>query len=114
LNGLAAIAPSIERGIPVVSDSHGLALETGTARRLPAPARRLLSFYERRLVARSSGVITVNDEIADILRDRYRPTKIAVVHNCPERWSPPLERPSLIRAAAGIPTGAPVILYHGG
>jgi glycosyltransferase involved in cell wall biosynthesis len=35
------------------------------------------------------------------------------VHNCPERWSPPEERPARLRNAAGVPPGAPIVLYHG-
>ena len=39
LTGLAAIVPNLPRGVPVVYDSHELFLETGTALRLPGPAR---------------------------------------------------------------------------
>ena len=56
----------------------------------------------------------MNDEIARILARRYRPRRIEVVHNCPERWSPPVTPPALIREAAGIPDGAAIVLYHGG
>ena len=114
LTGLAAIMPNLPRRSPVVYDSHELFLETGTALRLPGPARRLLRAYERRLVSRTSAVITVNDEIADVLRRRYRPARIDVVHNCPDRWSPPRSGAPLLREAAGIPVGAPIVLYHGG
>jgi glycosyltransferase involved in cell wall biosynthesis len=114
LTGLAAIVPHLGGRIPIVYDSHELFLETGTAARLPAVVRRLFRSYERRLVSRSSAVITVNDEIARILGRRYRPKRIEVVHNCPERWTPPSAPSSLIREAAGIPAGAPIVLYHGG
>ncbi len=114
LTGLAAIVPHLPRRSAVVYDSHELFLETGTALRLPKAARRLLRVYERRLVSRTLAVITVNDEIASILARRYKPRRIEVVHNCPERWSPPAARPDLIREAAGIPDGAPIVLYHGG
>ena len=113
LTGLAAIVPYLGRGVPVIYDSHELFLETGTAARLPSPARRLLRLYEKRLVARTFGVITVNDEIAQVLRARYQPKRIAIVHNCPERWQPSTGKP-LLREAAGIPVGAPIVLYHGG
>lgn len=114
LTGLVAIVPNLRTNVPVVYDSHELYLETGTALRLPAPARRVLRAYERRLVSRTSAVITVNDEIADVLRRRYRPRRIEVVHNCPGRWRPPPERSSLLRQAAGVPPDAPMVLYHGG
>jgi len=114
LTGLAAIIPNLRTGVPVVYDSHELFLETGTALRLPAPVRHLFRAYERRLVSRCSAVITVNDEIADVLHRRYRPRRIEVVHNCPSLWSPPPTGSPLLRQAAGIPLGAPIVLYHGG
>ncbi len=89
LTGLAAIIPNLRTGVPVVYDSHELFLESGTAAALPRLARRVLHFYERRLVSRAAALITVNDEIADVLHRRYRPRRIEVVHNCPSRWSPP-------------------------
>lgn len=113
LTGLAAIVPYIGPHVPVVYDSHELFLETGTAIRLPSPARHLLRMYERRLVSRTSAVITVNDEIAQILRRRYRPLRMAVVHNCPEHWQPPRIASTLIRDATGVPASAPIVLYHG-
>lgn len=113
LTGLAAIAPRLPRSAPLVYDAHELFLETGTALRLPTLARRLLRKYERRLVARTSAVITVNDGVAAELRRRYRPTTIVAVHNCPDRWSPPPARLPLLREATGIPASSPIILYHG-
>ena len=114
MTGLVAIVPNLRTDVPVVYDSHELYLETGTAARLPAPMRRALRAYERRLVSRASAVVTVNDEIADVLRHRYRPRRIEVVHNCPGRWSPPPVRPMLLHQAAGVPVDAPIVLYHGG
>ncbi len=114
MTGLAAIAPWVQGDVPIVYDSHELYLETGTALRLPGPVRRLLRRYEKHLVGRASGVITVNREIATVLTRRYRPRRVALVHNCPELWSPPDPRPDLIRAAASIPEGSPIVLYHGG
>jgi glycosyltransferase involved in cell wall biosynthesis len=58
-------------------------------------------------------VVTVNGALAAVLRRRYRPRRVVVVHNCPDRWSPPATRPDLIRAAAGIPADSPVVLHHG-
>ena len=113
LTGLAAIAPNVPKGIPIVYDSHELFLEAATASRLPGPLRQFLRRYERHLVARTSAVITVNEEIADVLHRRYRPRRIEVVHNCPDRWIAPTHRATLLREAARIPAGAPIILYHG-
>jgi glycosyltransferase involved in cell wall biosynthesis len=113
LTGLAAVAPRIGPATPLVYDAHELFLETGTALKLPRVARSMLRAYERRLVSRASAVVTVNDALAAVLQRRYRPTRILAVHNCPDRWSPPTARPRLLSEAAGIPEGAPVILYHG-
>jgi glycosyltransferase involved in cell wall biosynthesis len=113
LTGLAAIAPSLTRGTSVVYDSHELFLETGTALRLPAALRWGLGWYERRLVSQTTAVITVNEEVASILRTRTRTHRVLAVHNCPDRWIQPVERPTVLRAAADVPRGAPIILYHG-
>jgi glycosyltransferase involved in cell wall biosynthesis len=113
LTGLAAIAPSLRRGVPLVYDSHELYLESGTAAMLPRLARRILRYYEKRLISRVAALITVNDEIAAALVRRYRPRIAAVVHNCPV-LATPWPSGSLIRDATGIPAAAPIVLYHGG
>lgn len=113
LTALAGVLPALGRDVPVVYDAHELFLEAGTALRLPKPARILLRAYERRLVSRVSAVVTVNNALAEVLRRRYRPRMILVVHNCPDRWSVPDTKPALIREAAGIPGDQPVILHHG-
>jgi glycosyltransferase involved in cell wall biosynthesis len=100
LTGLAAVAPQADPATPLVYDAHELFLETGTALRLPKVAHSMLRAYEHRLVSA-------------VLRARYQPTRILALHNCPDRWSPPVNRPTLLRDAAGIPDEAPVILYHG-
>jgi len=114
LTGLAAIVPALPRGTPVVYDSHELFLEAGTASRLPGLARRSLRAYERRLVSRTTAVITVNPEIEAVLQRRYRPRRTAVVANCPEPPFPPPTRGQLIGDAIGLPAEAPIVLYHGG
>jgi glycosyltransferase involved in cell wall biosynthesis len=113
LTGLVAVAPRVGHGARVIYDAHELFLETGTALRLPWPLRRLLRAYEGRLVSGTSAVVTVNDELAAVLRQRYHPKRIEAVHNCPEVWAPPPKRPDVLRHSAGIPPRAPVILYHG-
>jgi glycosyltransferase involved in cell wall biosynthesis len=113
LTALAGVLPALGSGVPVVYDAHELFLESGTAAVLPAPIRRLLRAYERRLVARVSAIVTVNDALASVLRRRYGAMRVEVVHNCPDRWWPPAAKPTLIRDATGIPVDEPVVLYHG-
>ena len=113
LTGLAAIAPAVDSAVPIVYDSHELFMESGTAIHLPGPARAFLRRYEARLVARCAAVVTVNDALATVLRDRYRPRRVVVVHNCPDRWTRPDVVPDVLRRAAGIPAECPVILHHG-
>ncbi len=113
LPALAAVLPGLEADVPVVYDTHELFLEAGTAARLPAFLRRLMRIYERRLVGRASAVVTVNDGLAQVLRRRYAPRRIAVVHNCPNRWEPSAPRPTVLRDVAGIEPEASVVLYHG-
>jgi glycosyltransferase involved in cell wall biosynthesis len=114
LPALAAVAPIVGGMAPIVYDSHELFLEAGTAGRLPGPVRSVLRRYERHLVAGVSATVTVNDALAEVLRRRYRPKRILVVHNCPDRWSPQGRTGGPLRGAAGIPDDARVILYHGG
>jgi len=113
LPALVAVLPRIAGRMPVVYDSHEIFLETGTALRLPRPGRAMLRWYERRLVARTFAVVTVNQALAEVLGKRYAPTRLAVVHNCPDRWSRPVPRPDLIRQRLSLPRGTPVVLYHG-
>ena len=113
LTGLSAIVPSLPAGIPLVYDSHELYLESGTAFMLPDPVRWILRSYERRCIARAAALITVNDQIADELKRRYRPRTAAVVHNCPVLETPP-PTGMLNRHAAGIPSDSPIVMYHGG
>lgn len=111
--GLVAVGGSIRPGPALVYDVHDLFVETGTAVRLPRMLRWAIRQYERRLIRRVDLVVAVNQPLADIVRDRYRPKSMIVVHNCPPRWTPPEPRPDLIREATGIPASAPIILYHG-
>ncbi len=113
LPGLAAVAPLLGGRVPFVYDSHEIFLDAGTAGRLPGPVRRMLRAYERRLVSEAAALVTVNDSLAEVLGDRYRPRQTLVVHNCPGRWTPAPGAPDRLRASAEIPAGDPVILYHG-
>ena len=122
LSGLpGAIAAATMRGRhgpgtrpAVVYDSHEIYVESGRMAKLPGWARRVLVHQERSWVGRIDALVTVNQSLAEDLGRRYAPRRVVVVRNCPARWQPPEGRPDLLRRAAGIPAGSPVILYHGG
>ncbi len=98
----------------LVYDSHEIYVESGRIAKLPGWVRRILARRERGWVDRVDALVTVNQSLAEDLGRRYRPRRVVVVRNCPARWEPPEPRPDLLRAAAGIPAGHPVALYHGG
>ena len=114
LTGLAAIIPRLRDELPLFTTRTNYswirARRHGCLTRFAAcSGRSSAGWYRER-----PSVITVNDEIAAVIRRRYRPAEIVVVHNCPDLWVPPPSKPTLIREAAAIPLGAPIILYHGG
>ena len=108
-----AIAGSIGTQAALIYDVHDLFVETATPSRLPTVLRWAIRRYERHLMRRVDLAITVNEALATVIRDRYHPRSLIVVHNCPPRWTLPRPRPDLIRQIAGISRDAPVILYHG-
>jgi len=113
LTGLIAVGPLVRSPAVLVYDSHEIFLETGTAARLPASLRRVLSAYERRLAGRAAALVTVNDQYGAVLTRRLAPHRVVIVRNCAPRWTPPKRARSLLRNAAGAPPSAPIVLYHG-
>jgi glycosyltransferase involved in cell wall biosynthesis len=115
LTGLAAAiaASNAHRSAKVVYDSHEIYLESGATADQPAWLRRLMARRERSWIARCAALVTVNESLARELTARYAPARTVVVHNCPPRSDAPVGGPDPLRAAAGIPAGAPVALYHG-
>jgi glycosyltransferase involved in cell wall biosynthesis len=115
LTGLEAAGRAWQRnGGRLVYDSHEIYLESGSNAHRPRFLKALLARSERRWMRRAEALVTVNHSLADELGRRLRPARTIVVHNAPERWDPPAERPDLIRAATGIQADAPIALYHGG
>ena len=110
----AALTAARRDGGRVVYDSHEIYLEMGFHARQPAWLRWVMRRWERRMVARTVALITINAVCAAELRRRLRAGRIVVVHNCPPRWTPPDPPEDRIRRAAGIPADAPVVLCHGG
>jgi glycosyltransferase involved in cell wall biosynthesis len=109
----AALLAARRDGRPVVYDSHEIFVDSGANAARPPWARRLLRHLERRWSGRTAALVTVNQAYAAVLTKRLRPRRTVVVHNCPPRWDPPTQPPERLRAAAGIPAGVPIVLYHG-
>jgi len=101
-------------GSDVIYDSHELFLDAGIEARQPWFARRLLRRFEGRLIQKVDAVITVNDSISERLQQRYGAPGATIVRNAPPRQPTRTTQPDLLRPAAGIPEGTPVVLYHGG
>jgi glycosyltransferase involved in cell wall biosynthesis len=116
LTGLPAAVDAARRhqGSAVIYDSHELFLDAGIEARQPWFVRAVLRRFERRLVRRVDAVITVNASIAERLRERYDAPPATIVRNTPPRQPVRTSRPDLLRQVAGIPSAAPVVLYHGG
>jgi glycosyltransferase involved in cell wall biosynthesis len=98
----------------VVYDSHEIFGTWGQALAQPRWLRWALRRWEHGLARRAIAVVTVNEAIAAILRERLGVERIVVVHNAPARWDPPRIPEDHLRRAAGIPESAPVVLCHGG
>ena len=102
----------------IVYDAHEIIPEAGAHATRPAWARRRMAGLERELAAHASALVTVNDELAERLGPALGLARVVVARNCPPRWTPPAgddpRAASPLRVAAGVPAGAPILLYHGG
>jgi glycosyltransferase involved in cell wall biosynthesis len=98
----------------VVYDSHELFVTSGAVVGRPSWAVAWLARRELEWAATADAVITVSDVYAAELGPRLGRDDIVVVYNCPPRPVGELVRSNAIREAAGIPAGAPIVLYHGG
>ena len=115
LTGLpAALRAAARNGGRVVYDSHEIFLESGTNAHRPRWIRDRFRRLEARWVAAADALVTVNVSLAEELGRRYAPRRTVVLHNTPARHERRVERRDLLRAAAGIPAGEPIALYHGG
>jgi glycosyltransferase involved in cell wall biosynthesis len=101
------------RGV-VIYDVIDAILDSNNYQNVPAP---ILARYRRKeagWVRQAGAVVTVNDALADhchrLWPFRERPT---VLLNCQPRWTPPAERPDLIREATGLPAGRRIVLFLG-
>jgi glycosyltransferase involved in cell wall biosynthesis len=99
-------------GARLVYDSHEYATGVPYRERLWAWA---VGTVERLSIGRCDGVVTVSDGIAERLREDYRLADLpAVVRNLPDpgETDSSFEAPDL-RAALGMPAGAPLVLHLG-
>ena len=113
MTGLMAVGPQIDSTCHLVYDSHEIYLAAGSASRLPSPIKRILAAYEGRLARRAEALVTVNEGLERYLSDRLHPRRVIVVRNCPSRWTPRAEDHDRLRRRSGVPTGSPIVLYHG-
>ena len=109
----AALAGARRDGGRVVYDSHEIFVGWGPLLRQPRWLRTVFARWERRLAGSADALVTVNDEIAAVLARTLGPRRVVVVYNCPPRWDPPSPDPGLLRSAAGVPVGSPLVLCHG-
>ncbi|MEO7665109.1 MAG: glycosyltransferase [Candidatus Limnocylindrales bacterium] len=114
LTGLpAAIFAQRRHGGRLVYDAHELYLDAGDIATRPRWARAILRRFEAAAIRRADAVVTVNAGLAAALHGIAPPRRTVVVHNAPELGPQPDRAASPLRAAASIPDGARVALYHG-
>jgi len=117
---LAAGRVAAAQGIPLVYDSHDLAADATAIAGSPAPVRLWVRRIEREAARQAAAVITVNQGLADVLRARLRPRRLVVLHNVPPAPTAAVADArgvggtSRLAVAAGVPPGAPLVVYHGG
>jgi glycosyltransferase involved in cell wall biosynthesis len=111
---LGAAARRDGRSGRVVYDVIDAILDSNNYQNVPAPVLARYRRAEAGWVRRADAVVTVNEAIADhclrLWPFRERPT---VLLNCQPRWTPPDERPDLIRQAAGLPPERRIVLFLG-
>jgi len=101
-------------GGKLVYDARDLYPDAGNLARLPAPARRVVGALERRWAGSADRVATVNDALADILRDRLGCERPLVVLNASPIRSSGDPRPRRFHDALGLQAETPIVLYQGG
>ena len=104
-----AVACARRFGGSVIYDSHEIFTEAGANSALPRSIRAGMRSRERSWARQASAVITVNESLADVLRQQLG-VEVTVVRNCS---IPPVPGPSPLRAAIGASREAPVVMYHG-
>lgn len=101
--------------VAIVYDAHEIFPEAGEHATRPAWGRAAMTRLEASLARRSDALVTVNEQLREVLVGRLGIERVVVARNCPPRWTPPPPPwVSPLRSAAGVPDGVPIVLYHGG
>jgi glycosyltransferase involved in cell wall biosynthesis len=74
--------------------------------------QRFWSYVERKIIARTNAVFTVNDSLAESISLRYSIEKPTTLLNCPPRQT--VQKSDRLRTILPIPQGARILLYQGG
>jgi len=101
-------------GGKLIYDARDLYPDAGNLARLPPPVRRVARAIERRWAGAADSVITVNDALADLLRNRLARDRPLVVMNASPIDPSAGDRPRRFHDRLGLPDGTPVVLYQGG
>jgi glycosyltransferase involved in cell wall biosynthesis len=97
-----------------VADYH---TEAARLARMPGMVRELVRRRERAWARDAAGTLAVSDPVADLVQQRWGIPRPVILMNCPPAWRPDEPGPidsDLVRAAAGIDAGRPLVLYQGG
>ena len=110
---IAAAAASRHGGY--VYDVADLHVESGRLAHLPGPLKAYLRRREGRWLREASALTAATPALADEIARRYQATRPTVVLNVRPRWhaDDPARSSTLVRSAAGIPDGTPILLYQG-
>ena len=111
---LPALARMRQRhGGRTIYDSRDVYMLSRDFFRLAWPFRPILVRLERRWAQGADLVLTVNEHYADLLTRQLGVPRPPVVMNTPDRWTPPVPAPDLIRDALGLSPETGVVLYQG-